>query len=419
MTATLRRTVSALLAVPGLMIIAWGLLWLALTRARPARPRLLWGTAPIKSLCHLSAALRDAGYDSETAVLELYPIVSPGDFDHLLFSQRPRRRGIGYCVNTLIAYRFFAGALSRYDIFHYFFDGGLLHRTALRRLEYPLLRRCGKRLVFMPYGSDAFVYDRLDPLWRHALLIDYPQAGNAAADVERDIRRATRYADIVVGCLVHLECLPRWDVLPLTCYPVDVDALPPRWPSMTGTVRIAHAPNHRGAKGSEFLLDAVDRLRAEGADVELVLIERRPHPEALALIASADLFVDQLVFGYALAALEAMALGKVVVSGLEPAHPSYRVFRRYSYLDECPIVPASPESIYDVLARLLERRHEWVDLGRQCRRYVERRHSYRAAQAMWQAVYARLWEGEEVDLMNFYHPWFEKGWSEKGWAEGP
>ncbi len=149
---------------------------------------------------------------------------------------------------------------------------------------------------------------------------------------------------MVVGSLVHIASLPRWDVLPLTAYPIDVEAVDPHPPSVDGTVVIAHSANHRGAKGTEFLIAAVEILRAEGCDVELDLIERVPNTEALERMARADIYVDQLLFGYAMAALEAMALGKVVISGIEDT-PHYRVFRRYSYLDECPIVPASPETI--------------------------------------------------------------------------
>ena len=103
-------------------------------------------------------------------------------------------------------------------------------------------------------------------------------------------------------------------------------------------MRIVHSANHRGAKGTDFLVAAVEQLRAEGHDLELDLIERVPNSEAVARVAAADMYVDQLLFGYAMAALEAMALGKVVISGIEDT-PDYQLFRRYSYLDECPIVP--------------------------------------------------------------------------------
>jgi hypothetical protein len=357
-------TIDALLALPGLALLLVGAL-LAIVRGRPGpgdRPRLLWGTTPLKSLTYMSRALAEGGYESDTVVTELYPIVERGDFDHHLHVSA-RGAGLAHVGYTVKAYLFLAGALSRYDVFHYSFDGGVLRHAGLRRLELPLLRLLGKRIVLMPYGGDTWILDRVPDLaWRHALLIEYGELGNRAAAIERRVRRLTSQADAVVGCLVHATCLPRWDILPLIYYPVDARRLQPVPPRTEGPIRNAHAANHRGAKGTEFLIAAVDRLRAEGIDLDLMVIEKRPNREALELIAAADIYVDQLVFAYALAALEGMALGKVVIAALEET-PAYQVFRRYSYLRECPIVPATVDTIECVLRDLIERRSEWPGIG--------------------------------------------------------
>jgi hypothetical protein len=256
----------------------------------------------------------------------------------------------------------------------------------------------------MPYGSDTWVLDHVPVLsWRHALVIEYGELGNRAAAIERRVRRLTSQADFVVGCLVHVTCLPRWDVLRLTCYPIDTERLQPVPPRKEGPIRIAHAANHCGAKGTEFLVAAVERLRAEGTDADLTLIEKRPNQEALEQIAGADIYVDQLVFTHALAALEGITLGKVVVSALEDS-PAYDLFRRYSFLGECPIVPATVDTIDCVLRDLIERQSEWPPLGRRSRAYVDRRHSSAACREVYEAIYGRIWHGEQVDLINLYHP---------------
>jgi hypothetical protein len=399
------RLLDVLLSVPGVLyILVAALLAFRGTKSAQERPRLLWGARPISSLPALSALARRSGHFSEVAVIERYATTQDGDFDHLVFS-RTSLPGMRRIANTVLAFRFFARALHRYDIFHYFFDGGILQRTGLWWLEMPLLRFCGKRLVLLPYGSDSFVYDHLsDVTWRHALMINYPALGSFAALIERRIRQATRYADVVVGCLVHVANLPRWDILPLTYYPVDTDSLQPIWPRTEGPVRVGHAPNHRGAKGTEFVIFAVEKLREAGYDIELVLIEGRPHAEAMAMLAACDIVVEQLIFGYALTAMEAMALGKVVITGIDPEASHYRLFRRYSFLDELPAVAASPETIHECLERLLTERSRWPSIGRQSRAFAERRHSFAACGEMWQAIYNHIWRREPVDLINFYHP---------------
>lgn len=42
---------------------------------------------------------------------------------------------------------------------------------------------------------------------------------------------------------------------------------------MCKPIVVGHMPNHRGVKGTEFLIDAIERLKSEGVKVELLLIE--------------------------------------------------------------------------------------------------------------------------------------------------
>ncbi len=412
LTLAIRFAVDLVVGVIGLVILLAGLLSLLVPgwrRSHNERPRLFFGTIPIMSLAYMGRAMQTAGYTSDVVVDHLYHIVKREDFDHVVCVGERHNLLIRRVGDALLGFVFFARALRRYDIFHYYFDGGLLQRTALSRLEFPLLRLCRKRLVLLPYGNDTWVMDHIHHLpWRHGLMIDYARAlGNRAAAIERRTRRRVRFADVVIGTLWHVTCLPRWDILPCVYYPIDTEALGPVPPRTEGTVTIAHASNHRGAKGTEFVIDAVDRLRAEGEDVELVLIEGVPNDEALRMIAACDIYLDQLVAAYALATMEGMALGKVVVSPIEDL-PMYTMFRRYSYLNECPIVPATPETVYDVLRELLARREEWPRIGAELRAYCERRHSYEACREMLEAIYARIWRGEDVDLINFYHPVHER-----------
>lgn len=412
MRAIIRRFLSVGLEL--LLMIPFSI-WLAvaLVCARRAdsrihlQPRLCWQSTPIKSLAYMSMAMRQAGYDSETAVIDLYAINRREDFDHVLLP--PDGTGIlkAFFWRRLVAYRFFCRSLSRYDVFFMYFDGGVLRQTLLGRWELRLLKAANKRVVLMPYGSDAFVYDNIPvPTWRHALMMSYPILGNHAARIEHRVRQMTKQADAVIGCLVHFSSLPRWDMLPLTCYPVDTEAINPDAimpPKIEGTIRIAHAANHRGVKGTEFLVKAVTDLQEQGYDIELDLIERVPNHEALRRMGLADIYVDQLVMGYALAAQEAMALGRVVISPVDGL-PETDLFRTYSYLDECPIVSANQRSIMQVLKTLIENRQHWPEIGRASREFVVRRHSFSSCADMYRAVLDRVWHGTQVDLMNYYHP---------------
>lgn len=407
------RIITDLPVLPlGIVLIVMGMFFALIAKARTGKqkPRLLWASSPIKSLAYMSRAMTNAGYKSDCVVLESSPICSKDDFDHILMPDLPQKKHLIpfiWMITNFRAYLFFAKSLSKYDIFHFYFDGGVLRRTLLANFELKILKLLNKRIILMPYGSDAFVYDGIaDPIWRHVLMAHYPFYGDQAKTIQKRIRRMTAKADIVVGCLVHIVNLPRWDILPLTCYPIDTKTIQPIFPKTEGKIRIAHAPNHRTIKGTEYLQAAVARLQQEGHVIELDIIEKVPNPEALSRIAQADILVDQLIFGFALAALEGLALGKIVISGIENTE-TYKLFRHYSYLDECPIVPATVSTIYNVLKELILQQQNWENIGRASRAYVEKRHSFAASVKMFETIYKKIWWQQEVDLINFYHPLLE------------
>lgn len=396
----------------GLIVVIVGIFYAFLAKLitkKASKPRLLWGAVPIISLTYMARALREAGHISDVVVVGTSSIYAKDDFDYVFAVKSGCGRVIDRMLTNLKCYLFFAYAISHYDVFHFYFDGGILRQTILGRYELNILKLLGKKIVLMPYGGDSFVYDLIpDGLCRHILLIHYPEHGDNAQKIQKRIRRMTKSADIVIACLMHFINLPRWDILPLMYYPIDTRDCKPVPPRTQGAIRIAHAPNHRGIKGTEFLEEAVIRLRQEGIDVQLDILEKQPNAEVLQRIAQVDIFVDQLAFGYALAAIEGMALGKVVISGVENTL-SHDLFSDYSYLKECPIVSATMNNIYEILKNLIQRRNEWPTIGAASRAYVEKRHSYAACTEMFEAIYQKIWCGDDsVDLINFYHPLFEK-----------
>lgn len=149
---------------------------------------------------------------------------------------------------------------------------------------------------------------------------------------------------------------------------------------------VVHAPSARTVKGTQHLLAAAERLRAEGVRFRLLLVEGMPNAEALRAYAAADLAVDQLLAGwYGGFAVECMALGVPVVAYL----------RREDFaplpagmVEELPVIDAHPGTILDVLRALLgPRRHELRELGQRGRRYVERWHNPRRIASAMAARY--------------------------------
>jgi hypothetical protein len=245
-----------------------------------------------------------------------------------------------------------------------------LRLLALRDL--PLLRRAGKTIAVTFQGDDAR-QGADSPLASEAGDGYYTSAGDEVK--RRTIAAFDRYADRIFFLNPDLG-----DVLPARAAfvpyaSVDPAEWAPRAPQPLPEVpRIVHAPSHRGVKGTEHVLAAVERLRRDGLELELELVEGVSYARARAAYERADLLIDQLLVGwYGALAVELMALGRPAVCFID--EDTARRHAPRQLLAELPIVRAGVSDLADVLRSLLtERRAEYPELARRSREFVVRWH---------------------------------------------
>jgi glycosyltransferase involved in cell wall biosynthesis len=146
-------------------------------------------------------------------------------------------------------------------------------------------------------------------------------------------------------------------------------------------------------------------LQAEGLQVELLLIENMQNEEVRRLMAEeADILAEQFVAcAYAMSGMEGMASGLPVMANLD-LEVYTRLYRRYGYLDECPILSTTIESLADNLRLLVTQPGLRKQLGMAGRTYMEKYHSPRTAQFLFSRIYDRIWHGREGTLCNLFHP---------------
>jgi glycosyltransferase involved in cell wall biosynthesis len=359
----------------------------AVRRRRGGRPGILWGPLPILNIRYSALADRLYGYRSDTLVYDVYRINRREDFDHVL--DRPFRLPV---VGAGIPYLAFLWAGLRYDVFGFFFDGGLLGPTPWWRLELPLLKLAGKRVVVYPYGGDARLASETRTHGRWHAYTDIPPGAEDRdeAGVRRRLGAFGRWADVMLGCGDLVETLPRHDgVLP---YPIDLSGWQPTEARDDGVVRVVHSPNHRQYKGTRFLVEAVELLRAEGLPLELVLIEGMPNDEAHRAYEQADIVADQFLIGaYALFSIEGMALGKPVLCYLKERYAAY-----HPEWAECPIVNTNPDTLVENLRRLAQDPDLRRELGRRGPTYVAAHHGLDRVGAQMDAIYRSLWHSHDA-----------------------
>jgi glycosyltransferase involved in cell wall biosynthesis len=277
------------------------------------------------------------------------------------------------------------------DIWVAFFDGLFypVERKRENQFILGLLRRVGIRIVMVNYGGDVVSWHRNRGRydWIERLQRDYPywDIKGESARVVASIRLFCEYADFVCNADSSTDrMVPRRDLL-FKYFPVDCEAIEPHYTTGNAVPAIIHAPQHRWVKGTDYVVAAAERLKSKGFELELRLIERVSHSQALTLYAEADVIADQFCIGaWGAFAQEGLALGKPVLTYLDQEHLRDPAFN-------LPLINTTPENIELVLAVLVSSRELRERLGRAGRSSVERYHSVEAIAAVWKVIYAHVW----------------------------
>ena len=138
-------------------------------------------------------------------------------------------------------------------------------------------------------------------------------------------------------------------------------------------LRIVHAPSNRKVKGSQLIIEALEALRGQGFEFELLLVEGMSNAEARKVYESADVLVDQLFAGwYGGLAVELMALGKPVLVYIRDEDLGFIPAQMKADLPFLQITPTTVEQALRDL--LLMPREQLLALGKRSRAFVENWH---------------------------------------------
>lgn len=253
------------------------------------------------------------------------------------------------------------------------------------RLVFAYLQRHNRRVAVGCFGDDYYVVSRMQDD-TYLAYTDFYAAGHVIQHARNTQRIDTwlhdpkkqltqtlmQRADLLIACLYEYYKVyntppfrPRLHYIPL---PIEVS-------HSRAPVREEGAPIHiffptqgeRGLiKGTDQIAPLLRRLEQElGSQIVVHRIERVPFAEYQRLVAEADIVVDQL-YSYtpAMAALEVLSQGKIVLSGFEPEYVDFLQARTPlppALMAHPPIInlrPFATEANYAVLHSLLTSPHE-------------------------------------------------------------
>lgn len=228
--------------------------------------------------------------------------------------------------------------------------GGLFKGDASTQIA--ALRGEGVSVALLFHGSDLRDPDRHladEPLSYFSVDASFADEMRARTTRSRALVEHTR-APVFVSTPDLLSEIPDASWLPVV---VDVEA----WSRgttapLSGNSKpvVVHVPSSSSIKGTSLIDPILRRLHAEGV-IQYRSVSGVPHAEVRELVRLSDIVVDQVRGGpYGVAACEAMAAGRIVVS-----HVAETVRERVVTLSghTLPVVEAVPDTLEEVLRNVL------------------------------------------------------------------
>lgn len=394
----MRRFVSV---VSHLLHVAWsagvGVGYRALRRLVRRPPRIWHGFFPIISIPDLVTMDRMTGYPTRSVIYSTrvfgYSLLTADLFDRVLEDE-----GVPVDERHWVT---LADLLWHADVWVTNFDCLFFPQEPRKNdLVLRLIRLMGVRIVVAPHGTDVHQLhvsrDRYD--WVSRLAEDYPNWDFEAQSgvSRRRVELFSKHAHFVISADTAVDPFLTRSDLRFKYFPVDTRRLQPAV-AINEVPVVVHAPNHRHVKGTEYLLEAIERLKASAIGVELRMVENVARRQALGLYAGADIIADQFVIGaFGSFAVEGLALGKPVLTYLSGDHLRDPVLN-------LPIVNCSSVNLDRVIAALVLVPQLRARLGEAGRKAVERYQSYEAIGEVWDRIYGHVWWGKPLALESTRH----------------
>jgi len=264
---------------------------------------------------------------------------------------------------------------SKYNAFHFYGFPFFYWKTNLK--QYPfgydlfMLKMMKKNVIMNFRGSEVRQQDIFEKCSDfsyadgedHGLFKDFP------SDEQRKyIEFCTAFATSIIVPDVELgSYVPGAKVIPRA---IDTN----RWgfsgPKNQTKPLILHAPTRRLVKGTNIIIDIIDKLKSKGLQFDFKLVENLHNNEAAKLYKNADIIIDQMRIGWhGVVSLEAMSLGKVAVCYIRDD-----LTHGLAYKGRLPLVNANPNNLEKELEKLIKNPALRQDIGNFARHYVEKKH---------------------------------------------
>ena len=319
----------------------------------------------------ISQALKEIGVKSKTCIRksEVYGYSADInlELDKLRYSFQRNLKIFSYLISSL----------PNTDIYH--FHGGNFFQQNFLDLKF--LKALRRKMVIHFYGSEIRQKSIAELKNPYVLVKNEDEA-----QIKYNLSQWSKYIDtaIVYDHESKQYVENYFKNIILIKQAVNLKNYNPYYPAKNlDKVRIVHAPTSKSFKGTKHVNSVIKKI-SEIHDIDYVEVHGFSHSKARKIYESADLIIDQLIWGvHGVFSVEAMALGKPVICFI-------RDDLRKSYPKELPIISSNPDNLYEVLNQLLDDKNSLNNIGIKGREYVEKFHDSRLVAKQLLDIYKKI-----------------------------
>lgn len=238
----------------------------------------------------------------------------------------------------------------------------------------PILKFLGKKLLFVYVGSDARP-PYLDGIYDFDCQnqADMKKLIKMTEEQKKQIRHIEKYADYIINCLpqAHFSSRPFISFHSLGfARAVESGGFAEPQINTAGPVVILHAPSNSKFKGTAKVRDIIEKLQAEGLDIDYRELTGMPNELVLRHLAECDFVVDQMYSDVPMAGLaaEAAFFGKPTVVG---SYLAESITRYLPAEDIAPTFFVHPDQAEEAIRRLIKDSDYRRELGLKARIHAE------------------------------------------------
>ncbi len=314
---------------------------------------LVCGVEIANNIFTFTDVLRKSGMDAESLCFIKSVYYPDNIYDHGIWAPpgMQRKHGLDFFLffGKVIA---FMRLCARFDVFLYVWS----HSFLPFKLDMLLLRLLGKRVIVFNCGDDVRyrpIQSRIDR--EHFNLRYY--ADNDSAYLKKHDAGGNwfirgfyhqRLEEIMGATIVSFRSQATFQSRPAYFYRFPQPAICSE-PRRTNDIPlIIHAPTDRVAKGTYYVLEAIEQLRVQGVEFEFELIENQSNDYLLERVSKADIVIDQPGPWFGKFGAEALAAGCVLFSGNRADY--------YGFMDEnSPVIQFNPDAsaLYEQLVKVV------------------------------------------------------------------